>query len=277
VLAAALGVIQVGIGALRWRAVMIAIDESVSAAVAFRFAYIGGFFNQTLPSAVGGDAVRGYLAYKSGIKLGAAVNGVLLDRIATVLALVMLVAVMTPLAASGLEGAAWFARGVVVVLVLAVGGTIAIMLLDRLPERLSRFRLIAALSVLAVDARRVLLHPLHGALVLAFALLGHVNLSMLVYALARGLDVDLSPADCLLLFPPVLLVQTLPISLAGWGVREGAVVALFALAGVSGESALAISILYGIVLALTSLPGAVLWLSAGGRSTMKDAEAFAER
>lgn len=275
-LAMGLGLVQVCIGALRWRAVLSAMETPVALAKLFRFNFIGAFFNQTLPSSVGGDAVRGYLAYKSGLKLGVAVNGVLLDRIATVLAMVLLVAAMTPIGVSSLEGGAWFARGVWIVLALAVGGTVAIMVLDRLPKRLHRFRLVKGLSVLAVDARRALLHPLNSFWVMVLSVIGHVNLSMLVFALAMGVAVDITPVDCLLLFPPVLLIQTLPISVAGWGVREGAMVAMFAMVGVDAQSALAMSILYGVTLALTSLPGALFWMTAGVRS-MEEAEIFAEQ
>lgn len=276
VAAIGLGATQVLIGALRWRMVLSAIDTQMSMAQAFRFSYIGGFFNQTLPSSVGGDAVRGYLAYKSGMALGPAVNGVLLDRIATVLAMVLLVAVMTFFAADRLDGGAMFAQGVWIVLVLAIGGTLMVMVLDRLPAGLQRFRLVSGLAVLAADARRVLLHPLNSTLVMVLSIIGHVNLSLIVFVLAQGLAVEVSLMDCLLLFPPVLLIQTLPISVAGWGVREGAMVTLFAMAGVSGEGALAISILYGLTLALSSLPGVVFWMSSGTR-TIKDAEAFASR
>ena len=271
-----LGLVQTGIGALRWRAVLNAINAPMAWPRLFRIAYIGAFFNQTLPSSVGGDAVRGYMAYRAGAGLGPAVNGVLLDRIATVLALVVLVAVMTPFGAAALDQGDWFARAAWLVLALALGGIVTIMVLDRLPVALRRFRLIAGLSVLAADARWVFLQPAHTVQVMFWSILGHVNLSTMIFVLATGLGVEVTLANCLLLFPPVLLAQTLPISLAGWGVREGAMVALFALAGVSGQSALAISILYGFVMILVSLPGSIFWLAAGGK-TIKEAEAFAER
>ncbi|HEY9079689.1 lysylphosphatidylglycerol synthase transmembrane domain-containing protein [Magnetovibrio sp.] len=271
-----LGFVQTVVGALRWRAVLIAIKAHLPWWQLFRFTYIGAFFNQTLPSAVGGDAVRGYMAYRSGLAMGPSVNGVLLDRIATVLALVMLVAVMTPFGVAELNVGDWFARTVWLVSVLAVAGVATIMVLDRLPLGLRRFRLVAGLSVLATDARCMFLQPGHALHVMFWSALGHVNLSAIIFVLAMGLGVDITLVDCLLLFPPVLLAQTLPISLAGWGVREGAMVAMFALAGVGAQSALAISILYGFVMILASLPGSAFWLAAG-RKTVEQAEAFAER
>ncbi|MBL4613543.1 MAG: flippase-like domain-containing protein [Magnetovibrio sp.] len=274
--ALALGAVQMLIGMVRWRAVLVALDAPMSWGQTFRFMYIGAFFNQTLPSSVGGDAVRGYLAYRAGMGLGPAVNGVLLDRIATVLALVLLVVVVMPFAVVTGEGAQWFAQGVWIVLVLALVGTETLMLLDRLPSNWQRFRLIAGLSVLAADARRAFLHPIRMPVLMFWSVLGHVNLSMIVFSLAVGLGVEISPSQCLLLFPPVLLAQTVPISIAGWGVREGAMIAMFAMAGVSAESTLAVSILFGVVMVVVSMPGGLFWMSSDIK-TIKDAQAFAER
>lgn len=271
-----LGCGQMLIGVLRWRAVLSALKTQMALGSLFRFMYIGAFFNQTLPSSVGGDAVRGYMAYRAGLGLRPAVNSVLLDRIATVLALVVLVAAMMPFVVITGEGGAWFSRAVWIILILALGGTGTLMLLDRLPQGLQRYRLVAGMSVLAADLRRTFLHPIHMPLLMFWSVLGHVNLSMIIFSLAVGLGVEISLTQCLALFPPVLLAQTVPISVAGWGVREGAMIAMFALAGVGAESTLAVSILFGLVMVVISMPGGLVWL-ASDTKTIKDAEAFAER
>ena len=84
--------------------------------------------------------------------------------------------------------------------------------------------------------------------------------------LALGLDLDVGLADCLVLIPPVLLITTLPISIAGWGVRELSMVAAFALIGVSDEGAVALSVLFGLVIAVMSLPGGLIWLLGEDRA-----------
>ena len=57
-----------------------------------------------------------------------------------------------------------------------------------------------------------------------------------------------------------MLISTLPISLAGWGVREGAMVAALTFVGVETSEALALSILFGLTLLVVSLLGAIFWL-----------------
>ena len=83
--------VQPVIGGFRWEAVLTAIGKPLGLGKSYQLFYIGSFFNQTLPSSVGGDAVRMYKAYRHGLGLRAAVNGVVLERAVTVVALVVLV------------------------------------------------------------------------------------------------------------------------------------------------------------------------------------------
>ena len=72
---------------------------------------------------------------------------------------------------------------------------------------------------------------------LTVSVLGHVIIVAAVYAIVRGLDLPVGFADCLMLVPAVMLFATIPISIAGWGVREGAMVTAFALVGASENDA----------------------------------------
>jgi len=53
----------------------------------------------------------------------------------------------------------------------------------------------------------------------------------------------------------------MPISFAGWGVREGAMAAAFAVVGVPADQSILVSVAFGMVLLLVSLPGSVLLFS----------------
>jgi len=65
----------------------------------------------------------------------------------------------------------------------------------------------------------------------------------------------------MVIVPPVILLTLVPVSLAGWGVREGAMIGLFTLIGASKAAVLSMSLLYGMVLVLTSLPGFYVYLT----------------
>jgi hypothetical protein len=263
---------QLIICVFRWRAALAAIEAFLSFVDALKIFYIGVFFNQTLPSSVGGDAVRVYKAYRAGIGLRGAVNGVMLERAATVVALVLVVLATQPffLPRVGEEAAGWIAPAAVLIFLGALAGLALLMVLDRFPVSFHRWRLIRGLAALATDTRRVFLAPGPAFRVLGWAAAGHVNLTLGVYFIALGLDLDVTLVDCLALIPPVILITVLPISIAGWGVREGAMVAAFSLIGVAAEGAFALSLLFGLLGVVTSLPGGVIWLLSGDRSKDMD-------
>ena len=255
----------------RWEAVLTAIGNPLGYLKAFQLFYIGTFFNLTLPSSVGGDAVRIYKAYRHGIGLRAAVNGVVLERAVIVVALVVLVDAIQPWFAPRLDDATMkvILPGLVLVTLGAAVGLVFLMMLDHLPAAAQRWRLLRGLGNLGIDARRVFLSR-HLTRVLAWGLVTHVNISFGVFLLAMGLDLNLTWLDCLVLVPPVLLVMTLPISIAGWGVRETAMVTFFGLIGVPAEGALVLSILFGLAGIAVSLPGGAVWLATRDKGETVD-------
>ena len=58
----------------------------------------------------------------------------------------------------------------------------------------------------------------------------------------------------------------MPVSLAGWGVREGAMIAMLGTIGVAASEALSLSVAIGIVALVASLPGGIIWLATGNRT-----------
>ncbi len=258
---------QVLILVWRWRAVMQAMNSSLPFLKVLEITYIGLFFNQALPSSIGGDAVRVYKTYKSGTLLSRAVNGVMLDRVATVLGLVLLVVLAVPFFTDrvGEADARWIVPAVSILAVCGIAGLAVLMVLDNLPPRFAHIRLVRGLAALAADTRAVFLAPRHAVKVMIISLVGHANVAFGIYLIAASLDLGVTWVDCMVLMPPVLLLITLPISIAGWGVREAAMVTAFGLIGVSNEGAVVLSITFGLVAIFMALPGGLVWLMSGDR------------
>jgi hypothetical protein len=81
-----------------------------------------------------------------------------------------------------------------------------------------------------------------------------------VYALA-GIALDTpAPATWLPLIPIVLFSMLVPISVAGWGVRESVAAATWAAAGLGPADGTALAIAYGAIVLISSLPGLVFAL-----------------
>lgn len=269
-LASLLVVGQVVVGALRWRVAMTAVGKALAMVETARVVYIAMFFNLVLPGAVGGDAIRMWKGRRAGLTLVQAVNSVMLERVATVLGLVLLVAATEPLLMDRLGDnpaiyvfPALTAAGIL--------GTLFLMVLDRLPATLQRWKLARALGYLAADTRRLFLKVGHVVPILAYAVLGHLNLSLVVYVLALGLGLQVTFVDCVVLVPPVILATTIPISIAGWGVRESAMVTAFGFIGVAAHSSLVLSVLFGIAVTVASLPGGLVWLTSPDRGMAREA------
>jgi hypothetical protein len=151
---------------------------------------------------------------------------------------------------------------VVVVAVLAAGllGFVALLLLDCLPQFLLRLRLVAPLAALSRETRRLFMEPGRSVAVLALSAVT-MGFTILGFKLvADGVGNRLSLGNWIMIVPPVMLIQLLPISLAGWGVREAVLVVALASFGVSAEAALATSVLLGLCLIASGLPGGLIWL-----------------
>src|SRR5689334_23947732 len=88
--------LQIFIGALRWREISALCHAPLTDLVAFRYNMIGAFFNQTLPSSIGGDAVRLWLVQRSGAGWRAATYSILTDRAVGLIALSLIIVASLP-------------------------------------------------------------------------------------------------------------------------------------------------------------------------------------
>jgi hypothetical protein len=136
-----------------------------------------------------------------------------------------------------------------------------VVILDRMPLRI-RSGLAAAFAA----ETSALVHDIlmnHRRLAWIIVLSSLITLAnMLIFLLIlSGMGVALSLAvGCALLVPAVVEISMLPISLAGWGVREGAAVVAFGALGLPADQALGASIAFGLTVAAVSMLGGVLWL-----------------
>ena len=83
------------------------------------------------------------------------------------------------------------------------------------------------------------------------------------FAIARALRIPLSVSAAFLMVPLCTLLQAVPISFNGWGLREGLFTLYFSQIGLPRESALAFSLTGAGLIILLSLSGAVVWMARG--------------
>jgi glycosyltransferase 2 family protein len=245
------------VNAFRWHAIL-GKAASPGWGAALKLLWLGLFFNQVLPTGVGGDAVRAWRCRRFGIGLGTAVRSILLDRACGYSVLVLLYGFGLPFLLPRFH-AALQRQTLIGVFALAAAGLVALFLIDRLPARMASWRMLWPLTELSREARRVFFHR-RSVYLLVLAAVG-MSLSILSFDLAaQSTGVRLDFAAWLAIVPPVVFVQLVPVSLAGWGVRELALVVILAGFGVPAAPALAASLAIGLLQIAVGLPGGLVWL-----------------
>ena len=246
----------------RWERVVATIDAAPPPWRLLWIVVISLFFNQVLPSTIGGDGMRVWLLRKLDRPLGRAFRSVLIDRLLGFFGLLLLalagalylmatlddpgaVWVMVPLSLGGLA--------------LIAGSPVLVRLCGRLPVEALRIRLQTIADEIAVFAgnRRRL------AALVGVSILGQFALSGAVILLAVSLGITLDPLGAMAVVPAVMIAASIPVSIAGWGVREGTMVVGLGLLGVAQGDAALISITFGLLLLALGLGGGLTWLLSG--------------
>src|SRR5476651_2305957 len=131
-LAIAVTFLQIFVGVLRWREVSVECGAPLATRQAMRFNVIGTFFNQTLPSSIGGDAVRLWLVARAGAGWRAATYSIFVDRAIGLIALAVIIVASLPWSLS-LIGDPHGRSALLFVDFAALAGGVGFLVLGRLP------------------------------------------------------------------------------------------------------------------------------------------------
>ena len=264
---------QIAFNARRWQIVARHCGAPLDFAYALRLTTIGTFFNQTLPSASGGDAVRLWLMQRHGAGWQASSYSVLVDRALGLLALACVVTASLPWSLSLIrDPSGRFAILTIALISLTAGlGFLAFGFLNwRWLQNYWPTRHVHACSRIAWRALR---SSEGGFAVLVSAVIIPVLAVVLAWCMARAISAPASFADLFLLVPPVLLLTMLPISIAGWGVRESAMVLAFSYAGLAQSDGLIVSLIFGVALFVVGIVGGIVWIVTREKNTtLRDIE-----
>lgn len=233
---------QIVLSALRWRITARALGLPISTRAALQEYGLSVLVNTFLPGGVLGDMGRILrMKHLNGWRRSAA--SVIIERLAG--------QVMLGLAA--LLGLVWWLGLTGIVIALAVIGLALVAL--RLSGRVLP-RVHAALKDSWFHAAIWHSQIMLSLLILICNLFGF-------WAAARSVGVDLSLSASLLILPLTLAVMLFPVTINGWGLREGTAALLWPMVGVTTTGAVSASVLFGIAIACAACLGAVPWLLSG--------------
>lgn len=241
----------------RWHRIVDRLGATLPPIKAVSWVLVGSFFNQALPTAVGGDVVRIWKLQRSGAPPGLAFTSVAVERASGIALLGLMITVCAAMT--------WDALSSDLRLASALCGPALVFLLaslaygDRLTGRWLPERLTRLVRDVAAGLRR-----------LAGTWSGLGELSLLgiagslaglgaAFVLGRDLGVDVPFAAIVVAVGGAVMLSVLPISFGGWGVREAGVIGLLGTFGVDAEHALSLSLIWGLLQAVISVVGGFAW------------------
>lgn len=253
-------VLALCLAAWRWHALLASAGLPLGVPRLARIYAVSTFSSTFLPTSMGGDVARTLLVTRRGALLPRVAMTVVIDRLGGFV---------------GLIGLAWIAflvepsavpDGSRIFLSVATGAcaaaALAIVLLASWgPQRLRR-AVPSRLVSMVRDARALIADYLRDPSLLAlWTVLSFVNQALIalqLVLLAHAIDVDLSYTTAAVALALVTIVTLIPISIGGFGVREGSYVVLLGGASIAAADATLISVLSVAALFVASLPGAYL-------------------
>ncbi|MBT2785331.1 flippase-like domain-containing protein [Halomonas sp. ISL-106] len=266
VLALVISTLQIMLCAWRWQFTAGLIDVPLRFAYALREYYLALLVNQLLPGGVLGDAGRAHRHATQTQSRGRAWRAVIIERASGQVAVVVLTLtalLLSPLWHTALGGAMITVVGLSAMAALAVIAGSGLLLRQRFNHWLAR--LPNWCQALARDVKRGLLQRGVWLPQLLSSLVIVLSYGLVMVCAARAIGVEMPALQVLALTPALLLAMLIPFSVAGWGLREGAAAGVWALVGLPSAQGVAVSLAYGLLVLLASLPG--IWVALSRRAS----------
>jgi uncharacterized membrane protein YbhN (UPF0104 family) len=259
-LAIAVTFLQIFIGALRWCEISADCNARLTTRQATRFNVIGTFFNQTLPSSIGGDAVRLWLVARGGAGWRAATYSIFVDRAIGLIALAIVIVASLPWSYNLIRNPDG-RSALLLVDFAALAAGLGFLVLSRLPwPWLKTWWVTHHFYACSVIANRVIFSRDHGPAIAVYSILVHVLAVVIAWCVVKSIDAPVMFGQVFLLVPPVMLITMLPISIAGWGVREATMGLAFGYAGLATNEGVNVSLLFGAVSFIVGAIGGLVWI-----------------
>lgn len=244
------------LSAVKWWMLGTAVGLSSPLADYVRFYFIGMFLNVFGLSTLGGDVVRG-LYLGGGHRPALALDSVVFDRVSG-LAILMAMGALALLAFPGFHlpaglSAALIAGG----LGLVIAWWTCPLLVRLLPpgNRVRR-QVEDDLAPFWTDRRMLVLSSL-------VSVVFHLSQVGVQWLLARAAGAPIPFSYCLVMHPVLSVMMALPISLGGFGVREGGYLWFLRRIGVDDSVAVTVGLLWWLMSALSGIVGAAVFLASG--------------
>ena len=222
---------QMVLAGVRWHTIGVRTGDFFNFFTTIKINSAAMFSNQILPTSIGGDLVKTALARQGGLALGRAIRTVLLDRITGLISLIFLIAATCLFAENyvpkdwSLNGSQFIITPILIVLLCALYNGV------KIAKLCQKSKYLKWSAKFLNDASALFRSGWTAVYTVSISIIIHSIGALCVWVLALELGLNINYIIILAFLPIISLAQLIPISIAGWGVREGAVVSLFTLMG----------------------------------------------
>jgi len=256
--AIAVMVLAIALSAVRWQRVLVVLDIRARLRSLLLHTFAGMFVSNFLPSTIGGDVLRvTRLSAGHTASPPTSFASVVLERMTgwIVLPLITLTALVVNPHLLRLGTPSKVALGLSVATLLLLGAVLALAGSRRLGGRLAGHEnWLRFFGAIHLGTRRFRERPLAALEVLAAAFVYQIAVVFAAFLAASALDLHLGWTAMLAFVPMVAVVQVLPVTIGGLGVREGAFVLFLHPLGVGAHQAITLGLLfYGVTLVASML------------------------
>ncbi|MEW6570874.1 MAG: lysylphosphatidylglycerol synthase transmembrane domain-containing protein [Nitrospirota bacterium] len=234
---------------LRWR---LLLPFTFKMRELFSLYMIGTFFNTLLPGIIGGDAVKGFYLYQATGRGGLSLASIFMDRYLGFSTLIGICVFAYPFGHQYFRGSniEWI---LLLVVLVFLAGSFAVFGLQ-IGKKISILSDFYEYSQTYLRQRKTIIKAL------LLSLLVQLSVISGVFIISIGMGYHIPFISYLLFLPLIILFSSLPISVSGLGVREGAFVLFFGLIGIKADVATAISLCWFVTVVTAGLIGFVEYL-----------------
>lgn len=262
---ASMHIFGIWLSAVRWQILLKTQGVKISQPYLASSFLIGSFFNNFLPTSIGGDVFRSYdISKKADLPIGKSVCVIVIDRFSGVISAAVYAIIALLLGFSTVGTKSYIIPIVIFFIVCLI---LAFLILN--PSVLRLHKLIDRIKFLHRIRERLkeVYHTFQSfkkfKLALALSLLCSLALQFAViinyFLAAKSLGITLSLSSFIFIVPVVATISMLPISIGGTGIRENSLVFLMiALGAPNGKAAMCSLILLAMLLILGIIGGIIL-------------------
>lgn len=221
--------------------------------------FVGLWFNQVLPTSLGGDVIK-IAILREPLGLSIAIRSAILDRLSGLVFLLLTTAITLPFYTNLFPS---HSELVIALGVIAVGGGLTIILGGWAAHCISKRSILNPIFLKLIQISSDVWAFRKGASLWEQAwtsAIVHFNGIIAYTLLGFALGANVNFIIFVLVVPVIFLITAIPVSYAGWGIREAGSVWMFGMVGIDNEHSLAMSVSFGLLLVVAGLPGLFIWV-----------------